>query len=53
MEELVARLKKNNRVLVAATDYAYLKAFDQEEGVQSYGAVADYLIALYLAQKTA
>lgn len=27
MEELVARLKKNNRVLVAATDYAYLKAF--------------------------
>mgnify|MGYP001625118991 FL=1 len=32
---------------------AYLKAFDQEDGVQSYGAVADYLIALYLAQKTA
>ena len=30
---------------------AYLKAFDQEDGVQSYGAVADYLIALYQAQK--
>ena len=28
---------------------AYLKAFDQEDGVQSYGAVADYLIAWYLS----
>lgn len=30
----------------------YLKAFRQE-GVRSYGLVADYLIAAYLAQKTA
>ena len=31
---------------------AYLKAFDEESGVQSYGEVADLLIAWYL-QKTA
>ena len=30
----------------------YLKAFDQEEGVQSYGAVADYLIAWYLSSRS-
>jgi hypothetical protein len=28
----------------------YLKAFGQEEGVQSYGKAADLLIAWYLAQ---
>lgn len=27
---------------------AYLKTFQEEDGVKSYGAVADYLIALYL-----
>ena len=31
---------------------AYLKAFSEESGVQSYGEVADLLIAWYL-QKTA
>lgn len=30
-----------------AVNDAYLKAFQQEEGVKSYGAVADYLIAWY------
>lgn len=29
---------------------AYLKAFQEEDGVQSYGAVADPLIALYLQE---
>ncbi len=31
-----------------AVNDAYLKAFQEEEGVKSYGAVADYLIAWYL-----
>ena len=30
----------------------YLKAFDQEAGVKSYGAVADYLIAWHLSGRT-
>ena len=32
---------------------AYLKAFSEEEGVQSYGAVVDYLIAHYESLKKA
>ena len=36
-----------------AVNDGYLKAFDQPEGVRSYGLVADYLIAAYLAQKEA
>lgn len=32
---------------------AYLKAFSEEAGVQSYGAVADYLIAWYQVQDAA
>lgn len=31
-----------------AVNDAYLKAFQEEEGVKSYGAAADYLIAWYL-----
>lgn len=31
-----------------AVNDAYLKVFQEEEGVKSYGAVADYLIAWYL-----
>ena len=36
-----------------AVNDGYLKAFDQPEGVRSYGLVADYLIAAYLAQQEA
>lgn len=31
---------------------SYLKAFQEESGVQSYGEVADLLIALYLSEKS-
>lgn len=35
-----------------AVNDAYLKAFQEEDGVKSYGAAADYLIAWYLGQGT-